>query len=723
MGFAFQSALLLLLGAMLLSPGQPVGAPAVQEDSPSEESPQEVVEPFDLGLQEEAGVTILILDVKVRDKQGRPVRGLTLNDFEVTINGRLWPLVAVDDFCGCNDSPGLNLPERAGGKKSMESGESSRAARDVTVEAGVDEISGAAAGGAAPPGISLPQHFILYLDFSELPHTGRVEAENRVRRWIEQAMQPEDRVMLAGFSTAAGLVEITPFTGDRALLLQGLEEAFDDKAFLDSFAILLPHRANVCDSCMRACLLRSAASDIIDPWPSCALGCCYAYARDQGIQGRRSLEALELFISTLGDIPGRKQVIYFNQNLGYAGMVLRKSMMAWSLQDPLRLLGEVAATATVNRTAITVATLQVGDAVTLGNMLAEFTGGNANQTMFDLHEVLDKAGRECCMYRLSVQVPDDPPRRTLRAKIAVQGRTLDLNYRVRFYTPQERWFRQARMALMTTSRSPDSQMQVVLLPAARHEGKWSVDAQVAFALQDLELVPRMEDRTGRWRVGALLDREDGHESWEMLTLARATLQGKGSTSLEALHSRTIENLKPGSYRLRAFVEDAELGRFWSREVTLELPVPAKKSGEKSWLSSPVVFRRIDGRLDLNLAPVTKKTPVSSVVGAPAAGFIPMNEADVVVGTILEFHSVLCPGPDDDAEPSTISVLVQDGRPLARLPAAAVEKAGECVTLTDRVDTSALAPGDYTYRLMLNRGDQEDPLLREVALTISAASRL
>ncbi|TDI48168.1 MAG: hypothetical protein E2P00_00180 [Acidobacteria bacterium] len=719
MGSAFQSALLLLLGAMLLSPGQPVGAPAVQEDSPSEESPQEVVEPFDLGLQEEAGVTILILDVKVRDKQGRPVRGLTLNDFEVTINGRLWPLVAVDDFCGCNDSPDLKLPERAGGKKSMESGESSRAARDVTVEAGVDEISGAAAGGAAPPGISLPQHFILYLDFSELPHTGRVEAENRVRRWIEQAMQPGDRVMLAGFSTAAGLVEITPFTDDRALLLQGLEEAFDDKAFLDSFAIILPHRVSKCEACMRACL-RSAAPDIIDPVPSCSLGCCYAYARDQGNQGRRSLEALDLFISTLGDIPGRKQVIYFNQNLGYAVMVVRESMMAWSLQDHLRLLGEVAATATVNRTAITVATLQVGDAVTLGNMLAEFTGGNANQTIFDLHEVLDKAGRECCMYRLSVQVPDDPPRRTLRAKIAVQGRTLDLNYRVRFYTPQERWFRQARMALMTTSRSPDSRMQVALLPVARRERKWSVDAQVAFALQDLELVSRMEDRTGRWRVGALLDREDGHESWEMLTLARATLQGKGSTNLEALHSRTIENLNPGSYRLRAFVEDAELGRFWSREVTLELPVAAKKSGEKSWLSSPVVFRRIHGRLDLDLAPVTKKPPVSSVVGAPAAGFIPMNGIDVVAGTILEFRSVFCPGPDDDAEPSTVSVLVQDGRPLARLPAAAVEKAGECVTLTDRVDTSALAPGNYIYRLMLHLGGEE-PLLREVALTIFAAS--
>jgi hypothetical protein len=406
-------------------------------------------------------------------------------------------------------------------------------------------------------------------------------------------------------------------------------------------------------------------------------------------------------------------------------------MPAWSIPDHMKLLEKVAATATANRTAINVATMPffegltttVGDkVVSLGSNLAEFSGGIASRTLHDLPLTLDRAGRECCMYRLSVQVPDDPPRRTLRAKVAVRGRTLDLSYRVRFYTPQERWFRHARLALLTTVRSSDSQVQLALLPLARREGKWSVEAQVAFALQDLKLVPEMANRTGRWRVGALLHTEDGHASWEMLTLARATLKGEGSTRLEALHSRRINDLKPGDYRLRAFVEDAELNRFWSREVALSLPAAGKNPGKTPWLSGPVVARRINGRLDLDLALVTKKKPVSSVVGAAAAGFVPMNEADVVAGTMLEFRTMVCPGPEGDAAPATMSILLKDDSPLVRLPAVAVEKAGECVVLTDTVDTSSLMPGDYTYRLTLNRGEEE-PLLREAAVTIRSASSL
>jgi hypothetical protein len=459
------------------------------------------------------------------------------------------------------------------------------------------------------------------------------------------------------------------------------------------------------------------------------LQCCYHYAKQESSQGRHGLEALELFISSLDEIPGPKQVLYFNQtNLIYpeeiyAGLRSHtpgvRSMYSWSIQDHMKLLDSVAATATANRTVINVATLPsviYNAARNLGWNIADYTGGIASGSRFDVDETLRRVGRECCMYRLSVRVPEDPPRRILRAMIAVRGRTLKSGYRVRFYTPQERWFRQARLALMTTSRSPDSQVQLGLLPVARRRGKWSVEAQVSFALQDLELIPAANNRTGRWRVGALLQREDGHKAWEMLTLAQATLQGTGSTGLEALHSRIIDNLNPGEYRLLAFVEDAAVNRFWSREVTLVLPAAGKSDGQEPWLSTPSTACRINGRLDLDLLPVTKKPPVSSVVGAPAAGFVPKNPADVVAGTTLEFRTVLCPGPAAGAAPPTISILLLDDRPLARLPDPVVENAGECVALIDTVETAPLMPGDYTYRLMLQQGESE-PLLREVAIII------
>ncbi|MCZ6650306.1 MAG: hypothetical protein O7D35_06510, partial [Acidobacteria bacterium] len=127
--------LLLLFGALLLAPMQSGGAVPAQEG-----------QPLDLGLQEKAGVTLLMLDVKVRDKDGQPVRGLTLDDFEVTINGRLWPLAAVDDFCTCDGSPGVEPHRRARGEST-------------------DKTAGPATEAAAQSESSLPQHFVLYLDF------------------------------------------------------------------------------------------------------------------------------------------------------------------------------------------------------------------------------------------------------------------------------------------------------------------------------------------------------------------------------------------------------------------------------------------------------------------------------------------------------------------------------------------------------------------------------
>ncbi|TDI34811.1 MAG: hypothetical protein E2P03_02420, partial [Acidobacteria bacterium] len=523
MGTAGRISPLLVFGTLLLASALSASKTSAQENRPQEGRPvAEDLEagqrqPFDLGLREETGVAILMLDVKVRDKKGRPVHGLTLEDFEVTINGRLWPLAAVDDFCDCDGSPGLDSQERADGESSMDRGESSRAATAIAIEAGTDETSGPAAEGAAPPVTSLPQHFVIYLEFSELQHTGRLEAERQARLWIEEGMHPGDRVMLAGFSTATGLVEITPFTTRKATLLKGLDEAFADKAYIDPFPMFLLDRLRDCPRCFNWCLKDGSLPE------TCYMSCCLAYARDEARQGRRALEALELFITSLEDIPGRKQILYFNQNnLIYPQRLFLPpdSALAFSITDHLQLMERVGATAMASRTAINVATMPflagrsttLGDqVVTLGSNLADFSGGIASRTLSDLPATMNRAGRECCMYRLSVQVPEDPPRRTLRATVAVRGRTLNLSYRVRFYTTQERWFRHARLALMTTSRSPDSRMQVALLPVARREGKWSVDAQVAFALQDLELVSRMENRTGRWRVGALLDREDGDE--------------------------------------------------------------------------------------------------------------------------------------------------------------------------------------------------------------------
>ena len=724
-----------------------------REESSGEETSQAESTPLDLGLREEAGVTLLILDVKVRDGNGNPVRGLTRDDFEVSINGRLWPLTAVDDFCTCSPATELDPGQVAVGENLQQAGEAVAGSTGsepegppaVTSSGAVsDEHDASASEAITLPADTIRQHFVLYLDFSAFHHSGRVDAQRHAQRWIEEGMQTGDQVMLAGYSSAVGLVEITPFTADREVLLEGLAAAFADEALVDSFAVMLPRRLEDCDSCFKRCMAQAKQDQAGGAKEKCTLDCCYHYAREEASHGRRSLEALDLFVSTLADIPGPKQVIYFNQNTSiyptqlYAGLRSGtagvRNRQSWSIEDHMKLLGTLAGTATANRTAINVATmpaamsleLKFGLSDEVGNLgwnVADFTGGVASRNRFDVEETMDRAGRECCLYRLSIEVPDNPPRSTLHAKVAVRGKMLNHSYRVRFYTPQERWFRNAHLALLTTSRSVDHEIQLALLPLARREGKWDVEAQVAFALQDLELQPVAGERTGRWRVGALLDRVDGHKSWEMLTLAEARLKGSGPTGLEALHSKVLERLNPGEYRLRAFVQDAEANRFWSREISLVLPAVGGKHGEGEWLSTPWTQVRSGNRLDLDLLPVSGKPPVPAVVADPAAGLVPLNDLEVTAGTPLEIHTLYCPDPEDAEEataPATLSILMLNGRPLARLPDPGVEDVGECRVLTHTVDTTVLPPGEYVYRLMMTRGENE-PLQRDVAMTIQAAA--
>ncbi len=71
------------------------GVPLAQDEEP----PQQ---PLDTGIVERTITSLAQLDVKVTDKEGNPIRGLTLDDFSLSLDSRAWELVAVDDLCPCS---------------------------------------------------------------------------------------------------------------------------------------------------------------------------------------------------------------------------------------------------------------------------------------------------------------------------------------------------------------------------------------------------------------------------------------------------------------------------------------------------------------------------------------------------------------------------------------------------------------------------------------------
>src|SRR5262249_42661885 len=61
-------------------------------------------QPKPVPLTETAGISLTLLDVEVKDEQGRPIKGLKKEDFSVFLGSSEWPIYSVDDFCQCEDA-------------------------------------------------------------------------------------------------------------------------------------------------------------------------------------------------------------------------------------------------------------------------------------------------------------------------------------------------------------------------------------------------------------------------------------------------------------------------------------------------------------------------------------------------------------------------------------------------------------------------------------------
>ena len=84
--------------------------------------------------------------------------------------------------------------------------------------------------------------------------------------------------------------------------------------------------------------------------------------------------------------------------------------------------------------------------------------------------------------------------------------------------------------------------------------------------------------------------------------------------------------------------------------------------------------------------------------------------------------MLCPRPAVGTNPQVVSVLLDEGHPFVRLPATKFRAAGECVIIIDQVDTAALRPGTYTYRMMVQKAGSE-PLMTQAQVTIQPPAGL
>lgn len=629
-------------------------------------------------LVETTGVSLILLDVVVTDESGRPIPGLAKEDFRLQLNWRQREIYSVDELCPCTP-------------RTESAGPAGPAATEGTTTGG----DVAAAKGEATEGVieREPGKFVLYFDFSQLQMDGRSNALAEARRWIDEDMGPDDRSMLVAYASQPGLRELTPFTGDRESLLSTLGSVETDPLWLDTFPAQFWDRVEQCRICCE--------SPCPQPCPACCPD-CPVNAKDEYQHGRRSLKALKRLLGRLEGVPGRKVMLFFNQN-GILFPARFYPVDEFTVGDHLGILDEVGAEATTARTALYVAYSGnqpnlfdglASQAVSFGANLADFTGGAYNRTAGLLPDLTRSATECACIYRIAIESPETDRAKVYRAVVEVLDRRIPYRYRVQYLTEMDRWWRRATDVLIDPDRADEVPLAAAIVPLGCTKERWSVALQVVLKPHSLLLLPGKGGAAGGWEVGALLQREEKSVG-EMLGVSEIRRAGKGEVPAGAVivHERRFDDLASGQYRLGAFVRDRNAGSFGGAEAEIHLPKPGGLG-----IAGPILMVRDSAWLRSDL-PMWKKgkAKASARTAEVETGAVSRAPEPVAAGVTLEAHTWVC-SPADGTAAAAMRYVSMSETPLFRFEIEQRRGDGACVEIVDQVETRGLASGSYAYHV-------------------------
>jgi hypothetical protein len=643
-------------------------------------------QPVDVGLQEETGITLMILDIDARDKQGRLLPGLVEEDFLLFLGPTPWEIYAVDDLCPCSASPDEASPAH------VEVGEIS----STTTQ----DPPGSGLVSTAPPlpaNPQLQQRFILYFDFSQMRLDGRDRAFVASRRWLTETKRPQDWVEMISYVSHGGLRRMMPFTQDREALLTVLNDAENDLAYVDDYPARFQYRKKECERSGRIT--------------------CMAHAMQEYSHGQRSLRVFRQFLSSLGSMPGRKEMLYFSQNnVIYPARLYLGKGGDFVVGDNRQLVEEVGAAATGSGTRIHALNTDahrgfgglISDlSVNFGFNLADFTGGTYSQASSDLAILMDRPVRECsCRYRLSFRPPESTRNKMLNARVLIRGKRLPYSFRSEYLTRPQRLLREAVAMLDFPDSRRDFPVAVSLMPTKRTGKGWDVTASVLVKLDALSLMETPDGPQAELDVAAVFYRhfqQGGGKAHEMTGGTSIRLKQPGELEEWLVHQTQFTGLSGGEYRLTGFIRNASMAQYGGDDVMISLPKVALGA-----LVGPFMYQP-DRPYFISELPELKKG--DAPVPHPATrsrGALP-TATDIPQGQEVLFLTWSCNPRKEPVvldETSMVRHILREGVKLDTLTAPHFLAAEEnCLKLIDLLDTTHLSTGTYSY--LVRKDDERD----------------
>jgi len=468
-------------------------------DEPGEQAPVGGLEFVD-----EVRVTVVNVDVFVRDGKGRPVEDLGRDDFRLLQDGKE---VEISNFAVLS--------------KEM--------IRHMLAPLGENAQSTATAPATLPPEIR-PVFVVLYIDNENLRPLDRNRVLRRVREFVIENLEPPVEMMVVSYQRS--LVTAQPFTQDSRAVndaLRGMTRLTGGRVELDNA------RMAIIDDLQEA--KQTSGGQEGQAGPADIRQRIYQYAQEEGNNLGFTLAALRQMIAMLSGVEGRKSIIYISSGLPmtpgyglmqeYASVFHDNSIMAnRSIFDRTRAFQELAAAANAQEVSLYTIDAEgldtldggsaesaygrdpVGASVASKNFkdsldyLADTTGGIAILNTNDPTAGLVRISEDLfSYYSLGYPLSSVDVDRVHRLEVEIPGHPdYDLRYRRRFVEKSLETQVQDRVFTSLMVEIDDNPMGLELAnaePSPVAGKRWTVPLHVTFPLDKVALLPVGEEYVGQ----------------------------------------------------------------------------------------------------------------------------------------------------------------------------------------------------------------------------------
>jgi VWFA-related protein len=503
-------------------------APGRQEPS-SEETFSEAIE-----------VSVVSLDVFVTDKKGKPLTGLTKEDFEIYEDGKP---VEITNFYA-ESRPEASPPGEAAGR---------------------------------PEDQKL--HLVVFVDDVNMEPQGRARILRDLPGFLDRSLSPGDKVMLVRFNQALEIRR--SFTTDYGQIrtdIAALEELSSDaKKYEQSRAHALEDIVN--------------AIEVHGGWGPPAESRIQSWAEQEGLMVKGSLAALDAVVGWLAGVRGRKAILYVSDGLplvpgddlyywasirsGYrAGQ--RISGLGTISNDLSERFREVTARASRNRVAFypieaygvrTVRGTALQEATVTSRQnglrfLADDTGGRAMLNAADPVAALNLMSEDlAAYYSLGYQPRREGDDREHKVEVKVKVKGARVRHR-QWYKDKSLGESVAERALAVMRFGPEDNPLEAKLEIGEQkpgEGGVLVPVRVRVPISKLYLTPKEGSRTGSLRLfvvasGAGVVTPVRETEVVSVNIPEAEAEAAAGKARDYVHDVGI-TLKPGSYAVGVAVRD------------------------------------------------------------------------------------------------------------------------------------------------------------------------